>query len=107
MQEKLSALIASAIHELYGLDIDPEIDRPEVQFGDYSTNVALKINKQLEKPPAEIAMALTEKLGGSDFIAEVSVAGPGFINFKLSTAAIVGQAKEPLKKTLENKVVVA
>ena len=107
MQEKLSVLIASAIQDLYSINIEPEIDRPEVRYGDFSTNVALKISKQLDKSPSDLAKILAEKLKTSDFLSEVSVAGPGFINFRLSISSIIDQAKADFNKTLDGKVIVA
>lgn len=107
MQQKLLALIASVTNELYGLDIEPEISRPEVRYGDFSTNIALKISKQLHQPPLILAKNLAEKLESNDFLSEVSVASPGFINFRLSISSMVDQAREPLGKSLEGKVIVA
>ena len=52
--------------------------------GDYSTNIAMRLTKLLQKKPQEIAGiikdALMEKL---DIIEKIEIAGPGFINFWL------------------------
>ena len=67
---------------------------PEVSFvvehpadtghGDYASNVALVLAKQVGKPPrdlaTELAAALTDTI---EYVTEVSVAGPGFLNFRL------------------------
>ncbi len=58
--------------------------RPE--HGDFASNVALALAKGAGKPPRVLGEALAERLravGGVD-LAEVSVAGPGFINLKFS-----------------------
>ena len=52
--------------------------------GDYSTNIAMRLTKLLQKKPQEIAGiikdALMEEL---DIIEKIEIAGPGFINFWL------------------------
>ncbi|MBN2576881.1 MAG: arginine--tRNA ligase [Deltaproteobacteria bacterium] len=60
--------------------------RPE--HGDYATNMALGLAKAAGKPPRDLAEAIAKQLrllGGSD-LAEVAVAGPGFVNIRLSDA---------------------
>ncbi|MGB8297493.1 MAG: arginine--tRNA ligase, partial [Polyangia bacterium] len=60
--------------------------RPE--HGDYATNVALALSKAAGKQPRALAEIMVESLrtaGGAD-LSEVSVAGPGFINLRLSDA---------------------
>lgn len=61
-----------------------EIPR-DTQNGDYAANHAMAGAKQLHMPPRKIAEALAEnaELEGSWF-SSVEVAGPGFINFRLS-----------------------
>lgn len=61
--------------------------------GDYSTNVALKYAKGLNKNPREFAQELVN-LFEADFIEKVEIAGPGFINFFLkneSLSSILGE----------------
>jgi arginyl-tRNA synthetase len=60
--------------------------RPE--HGDYATNVALGLAKANHKAPRVLGEAIAERLravGGSD-LAEVTIAGPGFINLRFSDA---------------------
>jgi arginyl-tRNA synthetase len=67
------------------------INRPQAEFGDYATNIAMLAAKQLKKNPAELAQAIAEefkKLDGQKVFSEVSAAG-GFINFRLSEAALL------------------
>jgi arginyl-tRNA synthetase len=65
------------------------IERPKrPEHGDYATNVALALAKPAGKQPRVLAEIIVERLraaGGAD-ISEVSVAGPGFINLRLSDA---------------------
>ena len=52
-------------------------------FGDYSTNIALLLTKELHKSPIEIAELIKEKIDNK-IIEKVAIAKPGFINFYLS-----------------------
>jgi arginyl-tRNA synthetase len=83
MQEIAKAL-KEASKDLFNVDVEPEVSRPEEQFGDYTTNIALQLAGKLNKNPREIAVALASKLHGQGGIAEVNIAGPGFINLKLT-----------------------
>jgi arginyl-tRNA synthetase len=78
--------VSAVCKELYDVQVDVVLTRPDEQFGDYATNVALQLSKQLGKNPREIAEAIAvktrENLGG--VVANVTVAGPGFINITLT-----------------------
>lgn len=64
-------------------------------FGDFSTNVAMVLSKELKKNPREIADLLCPYIKEIPEITEVSVAGPGFININVS-----GKLWENLLKTI-------
>ncbi len=78
-------------------DIEPEeglyvVETPQnPDFGDYSTNVAMKLSRTLRRNPMDIAAPIVQELerllpeAGS-----VTVARPGFINFKLKQDALSG-----------------
>jgi arginyl-tRNA synthetase len=53
--------------------------------GNYATNLAMVLTKQLKKPPREIAQVIIENLPSNPYLAEVKVAGAGFINFYLNS----------------------
>jgi len=55
----------------------------EEKFGDYSTNVAMILAKNLEKNPLEIAENIKDKIKNENF-EKIEVAKPGYINFYLS-----------------------
>jgi len=84
MEELRSALEAAA-QKLFDVDTDAELTRPEEQFGDYASNLALQLAKQLGKNPREVADSLASELKSLPLLAEPpQVAGPGFLNFKLT-----------------------
>ena len=53
--------------------------------GDVASNVALTIAKAERKPPRAIAEIIKSHVAMPAEVSEVSVAGPGFINFKMSS----------------------
>ena len=56
----------------------------DLSHGDYSTNVALVLSKQMAKSPREVATELCDALKGViPHVVKLEVAGPGFINFYL------------------------
>lgn len=65
-------------------EINLEIPKDN-SFGDYSTNIAMRLTKQLKKAPRDIATQIVEALEAhTDIFSEVSIAGPGFINFRIN-----------------------
>ncbi len=64
------------------------VERPKKpEHGDFATNVALASAKAFGAKPHEIATALKDALAGDEDVARVDVAGPGFLNLKLSPRA--------------------
>lgn len=92
--------VQQACKTLFQIDVIPILTRPEEKFGDYSTNIALQIARQLGKNPRELADAIAEHMRsqGSGTVQEVTVAGPGFVNIRVSDAALLGAAKEATQK---------
>ena len=78
-------------------DIEPEeglyvVETPQnPDFGDYSTNVAMKLSRTLRRNPMDIAAPIVQELERLLPEADsVTVARPGFINFKLKQDALSG-----------------
>lgn len=92
MDKKISQIISG----LFGVDTPVILTRPDEQFGDYATNVALQIAKSLGKNPREVAEQIAEKLRETGEYADVTIAGPGFINIRLSDQALLAAAKKEL-----------
>lgn len=77
----------------FGVEVDVPLTRPEPEFGDYSTNVAMQLAKPLSKNPREIAEVIASELRRIDGVKEVNVAGPGFINVLLGDSVLLGLTK--------------
>lgn len=80
METKLSRIV----QELFGVDAPVVLTRPDSQFGDYATNIAMQLARPLGKSPRDIAEQLAAKLRETGDFAEVTIAGPGFINLRVS-----------------------
>ncbi len=102
MQQKFEQIIRS----LYGLDSQVSLTRPEPKFGDFATNVALQLAKPLEKNPREIAEEIAEKLRETGDFLEVTVAGPGFINLRLTDQALLDQTRNDPTPTRAGQTIV-
>ncbi len=64
------------------------IERPKVkEHGDYATSIALQLAKPAGRPPREVAEAIARQLSQAAGVAKVDVAGPGFLNITLDSAA--------------------
>ena len=71
------------------------IERPRSrEHGDYATNVALRLAKAASQPPRAVAEVLAGQLRVHPGIARVDVAGPGFLNITLASAALGAVAGE-------------
>ncbi|HCL98943.1 MAG TPA: arginine--tRNA ligase [Fervidobacterium sp.] len=83
IRQEIVGILRSHLME-FGYEYDFVVEIPEEQFGDFSTNIALVGVKYFKKPPKEIAKDFVEKFSGHRMFKEVTIAGPGFINFKVS-----------------------
>jgi len=77
----LEALVADGAVTLPdGVPAQVTVERPRQKgHGDYATNVALQLAKKAGTNPRAFADLVAERLRASDGVAEVEVAGPGFL----------------------------
>lgn len=91
----LPSIISQRIADVVG--IDPEL-RPATkpQFGHFQSNVALRLAKIEGRPPRDVAQSIVERLDLGDLCEPLEVAGPGFINIRLSAHVLAGAASDLL-----------
>lgn len=97
LKTALKKLIVDAARRAYPRqDVEVEVDTPkDAQFGDYTTNVALTLTKPLKSKPREIAEKIKVSLMDKDGLIEsVSVAGAGFLNFRINQSKWIQSLKE-------------
>tara|TARA_B100000676_G_scaffold312429_1_gene386585 strand:+ start:2291 stop:3919 length:1629 start_codon:yes stop_codon:yes gene_type:complete len=93
LKEALDALGYSSTK----LNISPSSNK---EFGDFSSNIALSISKELSQNPLETAQKLKESMGDSSLeIDEITVSKPGFINFKISNKYYYDMLNQILKNS--------
>jgi arginyl-tRNA synthetase len=103
MKQDLEKTVAAAVKALFDVDVAVELTRPDEQFGDYATNVALQLSKQLGRNPREIAEALSETLTTDTRLQAVQVAGPGFLNLTLADDVLVDSISQVAANPLAGK----
>ena len=101
MREKIREILKKSVRELFPQIKIPEfkVEHPEKkEFGDYSTNLAFLISKELKKKPNEIANQIAKSIEKEKIFEKVEVKEPGFINFFLSLDFLFDELKKILKE---------
>ncbi len=92
-KEDLLAALAAAIEQVGpGMNVPVAFESPkQAAHGDFAVTAALQLAKPLKKNPREVAQALVAALRAQPavarWVAGLEIAGPGFINLRLSPAA--------------------
>jgi arginyl-tRNA synthetase len=105
MKQQISQLVQQALESLTAqgqlpAELEPriQIDRTRDQsHGDLASNIALTLAKPAGKNPRDLAALICEALPESSILERTEIAGPGFINFFLSSGssnAIINQILE-------------
>ncbi len=93
MRQEYQEQIQQICKDYFDQDLAVELTRPPEEFGDFSTNIALKLASATNQNPRELAQklagVLTNKIRG---IQSVEVAGPGFINITLQNTVLFRHA---------------
>ena len=95
MKSEIAELVRSALQTLSEQGVlaaedirEPVIERArDPQHGDFATNAAMVHGKVAKMKPRDLAEKLVAALPQSALLSEVSIAGPGFINFRLASDA--------------------
>ena len=94
IEDALALARAEGLVDVGDADVVIELERPrDPSHGDYSTNVAMRLAKPAKRAPRDVAEAIAERVETGEDLAAVEVAGPGFINFRLSDSALQGVAR--------------
>lgn len=106
IRSRLVVLLRSAIASLQaegflpeGLGAPVEVSEPaNPEHGDFACNYALMVAKAAGKNPREIATRLAQALGSAPELAAVEVAGPGFLNLRLSPSLVGAAVADVLER---------
>ncbi|WP_028650971.1 arginine--tRNA ligase [Nocardioides halotolerans] len=95
--EQLSAAIVDVLATLSdegaltlpdGVPSAVTVERPrQKEHGDYATNVALQLAKKAGLAPRDLAVQIQDRLVKLDDVADVQIAGPGFLNITVAAEA--------------------
>ncbi len=106
MKHLLQQLVFQALSQLVATgELPPEAAAPPLierardpRHGDFACNVAMVLAKQAGCKPRDLAQRLVAALPASPLLERVEIAGPGFINFTLATAAYDAVVAEALSQ---------
>ncbi len=108
IRQEIKNLLEKAIKELQEKKVFPRFEIPETRVehpeekahGDYATNVAMLIARQVKKNPMEIADNLKFEIFNLEpgLFDKVEIASPGFVNFFISKEYLQKQVEENLKQ---------
>lgn len=90
IKSHLAALFRTALAKVAPDAADAEvlIERPrDAAHGDFACNIALQLAKRLKKNPRQLAAQIAAAVPADAQVAKLEVAGAGFINIRLATAA--------------------
>ena len=86
--KSIEKIASSVAKECFGGEFDASVRAADPRFADFQINGALPFAKKSKKNPREVASNFVEELKKSgrfdESLVEISIAGPGFVNFKLS-----------------------
>ncbi|MCA9342987.1 arginine--tRNA ligase [Candidatus Saccharibacteria bacterium] len=105
--EEIKKVFDTAARNCFNETVDHDVERTEEKFGDFSSNIAMKLASKLKQNPRQIAEKLGVEIKKNDNFKTVEVAGPGFVNVTLSDDALQILADMPMPKFLDGKEVVA
>jgi arginine--tRNA ligase len=95
-------VISETIKQLFDVEMAVELQRPKPEFGDFATNVAMQLTGRLGQNPRQIAEQIVEQLRTNPLFSAVEIAGPGFINLKLTDQMLWQTAQAPAPAIYQN-----
>ena len=95
-------VISETIKQLFDVEMVVELQRPKPEFGDFATNVAMQLAGRLGQNPRQIAEQIVEQLRTNPLFNAVEIAGPGFINLKLTDQMLWQTAQAPAPAIYQN-----
>lgn len=91
LRQRLEASLAVVAPDADAALADLLVPSNDPKFGDYQINCAMPLGKTLKRPPREVAQELVAKLDLADLGPAPEIAGPGFINLRLSDDWLAAQ----------------
>jgi arginyl-tRNA synthetase len=85
-RQELEARVADAVNQLFSPAPAAPYVRPclDARHGDFQTNAALVYGRQTKGDPGDLARQLADRINLDDVAEKAEIAGPGFLNFRLT-----------------------
>ncbi|PIX68523.1 hypothetical protein COZ40_02805, partial [Candidatus Roizmanbacteria bacterium CG_4_10_14_3_um_filter_39_13] len=101
MESNIKQLITNAIQKSQADFTDEvQLSIPQLQFGDYSSNVALILAKKLKRNTMEIAIQIADSVQSNENIEKCVAIKPGFVNVWIKKNCIFEALNRPLEEKL-------
>jgi arginyl-tRNA synthetase len=106
LEQQVRTLIEGAIRAAQAAGDLPEAELPALaielpqrpEHGDFATPAALSLARPLRRPPRAIAEAIVRHLPANDLLASAEIAGPGYVNLRISAGWLAGQVDRVLEQ---------
>ncbi|MEX2204250.1 MAG: arginine--tRNA ligase [Actinomycetota bacterium] len=103
IEERLAELLRSAVVAAGllpdGLQLEIKLEKPrQKEHGDFATSLPLSLAKRVGMPPREVAELIVRNLPPLDLVESAEVAGPGFINFRVTDAWLHAALRETVER---------
>ncbi|BCX50033.1 arginine--tRNA ligase [Haloferula helveola] len=94
--QEIEAALGSAFAKVVGEPVEtPVVPSGDLRFGDYQSNAAMALAKQRRTNPRALAQEVIDTVDLGD-LATAEIAGPGFINFRVSPSCFARKAAEQI-----------
>lgn len=101
--KEVAEIIQQIIQQQFNLEVEVNLTRPRPEFGDFATNIAMQLAGKIGQNPRQIAEILCEKLAKNSIFENVEIAGPGFINLKMSDKLLWEMANSKAPQLLDGQ----
>jgi arginyl-tRNA synthetase len=94
MEKIILEKLIKIVQNLTNKSISLNLTIPKEQLhGDFTTNIALQLSKELKRKPFDIAQEIITQLGEIEGVEKIEPIQPGFINFYLTKKILLGYLK--------------
>ena len=111
LEKRIADAVASQVQTLFGVDGPVQTEQPkQTSFGEIALPAAFQLARQLKKAPRAIAQELSAALGSIEGVAEIEIAGNGYLNVRLDRgyfgAALLNAAPSVSEGIAGEKIIV-
>jgi arginyl-tRNA synthetase len=106
LKQPIQSLLAIALRNLPEGTLPADLELPAIELertrdvthGDFACNIAMRLSKAARSNPRQLAQLIINALPASALLGKVEIAGPGFMNFHLSSDAYAQEISQILER---------